>query len=239
MKKTTLTKLPALLLAIAVGQVTMASAATAQGGLLGTGLFAPPPPPPAAVTASPVTPAAPTMLQVEQKLDSLRYDVGAVDGRTDDQTVSAITAFQKVHGLERTGGLTDALTAQIIAAQGNPQPIVPNGEPSRVEISLARQVLFLYEGGNLYKILAVSTGTSATPTPTGTFRMYRSDGGWHTSRLGRLYNAQYFVGGYAIHGSLSIPNKPASHGCIRISMHSAEWFPSHVSKGTPVVIVEN
>jgi len=240
MKTTTLTrKLPALVLALAVGHVTMASAATAQGGLLGTGLLAPPRPPPAAVTAAAtVPPAPPTMLEVEQKLDSLRYDVGAIDGRTDDQTISAITAFQKVHGLERTGGLTDALTAQIMGTQGTPPPMVADGDASRVEVSLARQVLFLYEGGSLYKILAVSTGTSATPTPTGRFRMYRSDLGWHTSRLGRLYNAQYFVGGYAVHGSLSIPNRPASHGCIRISMHSAEWFPSHVSRGTQVVIVD-
>ena len=126
-----------------------------------------------------------------------------------------------------------------MATQGTPPAMAPNGEPNRVEVSLGRQVLFVYEGGSLYRILAVSTGTSATPTPAGTFRMYRSDAGWHTSRLGRLYNAQYFVGGYAIHGSLSIPNQPASHGCIRISMHSAEWFPSHVSKGTQVVVVEN
>jgi lipoprotein-anchoring transpeptidase ErfK/SrfK len=116
---------------------------------------------------------------------------------------------------------------------------VPSGEPNRVEISLARQVLFLHENGALTKILNVSTGTSETPTPTGTFRMYRSEPGWRTSSLGRLYNPQYFVGGYAVHGSLSVPAEPASHGCVRIPMHSAEWFPSHVTKGTQVVIQGN
>jgi lipoprotein-anchoring transpeptidase ErfK/SrfK len=237
MKMTTLTRrLPALLLVLAAGQVSVASAASAQGGLLGTGLFAPPAPAPTPVVAA-AAPAPVTLLAVEQKLAALHYEPGDVDGKADDQLVSAITAFQKVNGLERTGGLSDQVTNAIMATQTSPPALVPNGEPNRVEVSLAKQVLFLYEGGNLTKILAVSTGTSATPTPTGSFRFYRSDPGWHTSALGRLYNAQYFVGGYAVHGSLSIPTEPASHGCIRISMYSAETFPSHVTKGMQIVVL--
>jgi lipoprotein-anchoring transpeptidase ErfK/SrfK len=213
--KTTLTRtLPALLLALAASQLTMASGAGAQT-------------------------AQSSMVQVEQKLASLRYDVGAVDGVVDSDTRSAILAFQKVNGLQRTGVLTDAVTNQIMASTAPPPPMVSNGEPNRVEVSLARQVLFLYENGNLTRVLAVATGTSATPTPTGTFRLSRFDPGWHTSRLGRLYNATYFVGGYAIHGSLSVPAQPASHGCIRIAMSAAKWFPSHVGRGTQVVVIPN
>ena len=237
MRKTTLTrKLPALLLATAAGQLTFASAASAQGGLLGTGLFAPPRPPAAPAQAAP---AAVTPLQVEQKLASLKYDGGPVDGNIDEAAEHAIMAFQKVNGLARTGKLDDAVGAQIMASNSTPAPLVPNGEPTRVEVSLARQALFLYENGTLSKVLSVSSGTSETPTPTGTFRMYRSESGWHTSRLGRLYNAQYFIGGYAIHGSLSVPAEPASHGCVRIPMHSAEWFPASVPKGTQVVVLES
>jgi len=229
-------KLAALLLAMFGGQLAMASAASAAGGgLLGTGLFAPPPAPAAPAVAGVATPA-PSLLQVEQKLASLAYDVGPVDGVGDDQTNSAVMAFQKVNGLPRTGVLDDVLPGQIMAASGFPAPLKPDGEPNRIEVSLARQVLFLYEGGTLTKILPVATGTSKTPTPTGTFRIYRQDPGWHTSRLGRLHNAQYFIGGYAIHGSTSVPAEPASHGCIRIPMSASEWFPSHVSKGMQVAI---
>ena len=234
MKNTTLIrKLPALLLTMAAGQLTFASAASAQGGLLGTGLFAPPPAPPAAAAASP---AAVTPSQVEQKLEALRYDVGPIDGNIDEASGHAIMAFQKVNGLARTGALTDDVKTQIMAAQGTPAPLLANGEPNRVEVSLAKQVLFLYENGSLLKILSVSSGTPETPTPTGTFRMFRSEPGWHTSALGRLYNAQYFVGGYAIHGSTSVPAEPASHGCVRIPMNSAEWFPERVTKGTQVFV---
>ncbi len=230
--------LPAVLLLLIGSQLATATAAGAagQGGLLGTGLFAPPPAPAPPVQAP--ASAALTMLDVERKLDSLHYDVGPIDGITDTQTESAITAFQKVNGLARTGNLTDPVTTGLMATQSDPPPMAAGGEPNRIEISLTRQVLFLYEGGGLTKILAVSTGAPATPTPTGAFRIYRYDPGWHTSRLGRLYNAEYFVGGYAIHGSTSIPNQPASHGCIRISMYSAEWFPSHVTKGMQVFVGE-
>ncbi len=233
MKTTTLTrKLSALVLALVGGQVAFASGASAQGLL---GLFGRPPAPPAQAAA----PAPPTLLQVEHKLAALKYDVGALDGQTDDQSVSAIMAFQKTHGLERTGTLTPAVAARIMATTGDPAPMAPNGEPNRIEISLARQVLFLYENGSLTKILPVASGTSETPTPTGAFRIYRQESGWHTSRLGRLHNAQYFVGGYAIHGSTSVPAEPASHGCVRIPMSASEWFPSHVTIGMQVVIVES
>jgi lipoprotein-anchoring transpeptidase ErfK/SrfK len=236
MNKSTLTrKLPALVLTVAAGQLTFASAAGAQGGLLGTGLFAPPPAP-AAAQAAPAASGPVTPLQVEQKLEALRYDVGPLDGNIDDATGHAVMAFQKVNAMARTGNLTDDVKARIMATQGTPAPLLANGEPSRVEVDLARQVLFLYENGSLLKILSVSSGTSETPTPTGTFRMYRSESGWHTSALGRLYNAQYFVGGYAIHGSNSVPAEPASHGCVRLPMNSAEWFPERVTKGTQVFI---
>ena len=43
-------------------------------------------PPPAAAA-----PVAPTLLEVEHKLASLRYDVGPIDGKVDDQTASAVT----------------------------------------------------------------------------------------------------------------------------------------------------
>jgi len=44
----------------------------------------------------------------------------------------------------------------------------------------------------------------------------------------------YFNGGIAIHGSKSVPAAPASHGCIRIPMSTAEWFPGQVHTGMPV-----
>lgn len=189
----------------------------------------------------------PNVLALEQKLTALRYFVGKVDEAYDADTQHAVTAFQKVNGMERTGRATDDVVAAIRSAQGAPAPLVANGGLKRVEIDLDRQVLFLYEGNTLDVILPVSTGNNQrfcsegwcrrAVTPTGSFAIYDKRSGWERSPLGRLYNSQYFNGGIAIHGSTSIPAWPASHGCVRIQMSAAEWFPDRVSLGTPVYVV--
>ena len=47
--------------------------------------------------------------------------------------------------------------------------------------------------------------------------MQRQIDGMRVSRLGELWRPKYFTGGYALHGSPSVPGYPASHGCVRLS----------------------
>jgi peptidoglycan hydrolase-like protein with peptidoglycan-binding domain len=185
------------------------------------------------------------VLALEQRLGALHYDVGDVDGVFDANTAFAVVAFQKVTGMARTGRATDDVVAAVQTAT-NPPSLVPGGGGGRVEIDVGRQVLFLYQANALYKILPVSTGSGArycvdgscarALTPAGSYKVFLRVRGWQTSRLGRLYNPLYFNGGIAIHGSLSVPASPASHGCVRIPMGAAEWFPSKVANGTPVYV---
>ena len=53
-------------------------------------------------------------------------------------------------------------------------------------------------------------------TPSGSYRI-ESQGARAsaTATSASLYNPLYFQGGYAIHGSPSVPARPASHGCVR------------------------
>jgi len=208
-----------------------------------------PPPPvpsggqPALAAVSPASLASPQAL--EQRLADLRFDV-TVDGKMDDNTKQALIAFQKLNGLPRTGQPTPDVTNALATANA-PAPLKPDGGATRVEIDLGRQVLFLYTNGSLAKILPVSTGTGkrycdegkcgTAVTPTGPFRIERRITGWRKSDLGRLYNPMYFKGGIAIHGFPSVPTTPASHGCVRIPMSSANAFPSQVPDGTPVFVV--
>jgi lipoprotein-anchoring transpeptidase ErfK/SrfK len=202
---------------------------------------APPPPPGLGPGAR-----GPVVAALEAKLASLHYDVGSVDDAYDQDTAYGVMAFQKIGGMERTGRATDDVVAAIEAAKAPPPAMVPSGGGNRVEVDLARQVLFLYEGNALTKILTVSTGSGArfcsqgycrrAITDPGSFKVYRQARGWEHGPLGSLYNPQYFEGGIAIHGATSVPASPASHGCVRIPMHAAEWFPSHVSLGTPVYV---
>ena len=210
----------------------------------------------AAVTAPPASPPPPPGLgpgsrgaevaSLERRLEALRYDPGPVDGVFDHNTAYAVTALQKVHGMPRTGRATDDVVARLNGIDAPPPPLVPGGGSTRVEIDLDRQVLFLYEGNNLSKILPVSSGNNKrfcsegwcrrAITRVGSFAVYRQARGWEKSPLGRLYNPLYFDGGIAIHGSTSVPASPASHGCVRIPMAAAEWFPSRVTLGTPVYV---
>jgi peptidoglycan hydrolase-like protein with peptidoglycan-binding domain len=185
---------------------------------------------------------------LQRRLTELRFDPGPADGSFGIGTMYAVQAFQKLHGMEPTGVVTDDVSAALAAPQA-PAPLVPDGGPDRVEVDLPRQLLFLYEGGDLHLISHVSTGNGkrycapggcgTAITPAGSFRFMWRYPGWRTSRLGKLYNPVYFTGsGIAIHGATSVPTYPASHGCVRIPMHIAEYFPDLVQKGDAVYVLD-
>jgi peptidoglycan hydrolase-like protein with peptidoglycan-binding domain len=199
-----------------------------------------PPPPGLGIGAR-----GPDVLALEQRLVALHYDPGAVDGVFDSSTAFAVVAFQKVTGMARTSRATDDVRAALGTAT-DPAPLVPGGGADRIEVDVGRQVLFMFQDNALWRILPVSTGSGQrycvggscdrALTPAGSYRVFLRVRGWQTSRLGRLYNPLYFNGGIAIHGAPSVPAYPASHGCVRIPMFEAEWFPSKVPNGTPVYV---
>ncbi|MDQ3570248.1 MAG: peptidoglycan-binding protein [Actinomycetota bacterium] len=76
-------------------------------------------PPPERV--SPASLASP--LALEQRLAQLRFDV-TPDGVTDDNTRQGLIAFQKLHGLPRTGQPTPDVVASLAEAK-LPPPLVP------------------------------------------------------------------------------------------------------------------
>lgn len=90
------------------------------------------------------------------------------------------------------------------------------------------------------RVMRTSTGMSGHRTPNGTFRIYRTWPGWHTSSLypsdePNMYNSRYFNGGIAIHGSYSVPAYPASHGCVRVNIADADYL-MRAADGTRVYV---
>ena len=68
-------------------------------------------------------------------------------------------------------------------------------------------------------------------TVTGTFTIYRKEGEDCKSTrfpVGKggapMPYCMFFHGGYALHGSNSVPNYNASHGCVRMSPDDAQWL---------------
>ena len=187
------------------------------------------------------------VLALEQRLAALRFDVGQPNDLYEDNTGHAVMAFQKLHGLPRTGRAGQDVLDKLVAA-GPPPPLVPGGGASRVEIDLPRQVLFLYKADTLFVVLPVSTANGkrfcdegrcrTAVTPPGSFKVSWRHPGWRKSDLGRLFNPVYFNEGIAIHGYPQVPGQPASHGCVRIPMSAAGWFFDQVPNGTPVYVFD-
>lgn len=190
--------------------------------------------------------STPEKLEAEQRLWDLGYWAGPVDGKFDSDSRHALIAFQKVEGRARAGKLTkEELNA--LRATTRPQPRY--ADYPHVEIDLARQVLFLIdETGEVARILSVSTGNGEfymdqgkvhrARTPTGTFKVLRKINGWRLSSLGLMYYPNYIINGIAIHGSVSIPARPASHGCIRVPMYAAKELSSFLPIGIEVMIYD-
>ena len=183
--------------------------------------------------------------EAERRLAEMGYWTGAVDGVADTATQAALIAFQKWEGRTLTGKLTsDELEAIRLATA----PKARDGAYEHVEIDVDRQVLLIVNDVGGVKVLPVSTGTdkqffydgqiSVAYTPRGRFVVYEKGTGWENNVPGSMYYPNYISGGIAIHGSYSVPVKPASHGCIRIPMFAAREVSKLLKLGTIVLVYD-
>jgi peptidoglycan hydrolase-like protein with peptidoglycan-binding domain len=184
--------------------------------------------------------------EAETLLSQLGYWVTRVDGVADSSTKHAVTAFQKVEGLKRTGVLNDATLERLRTAT---RPVPKHIGSAHVEIDISRQVLFMVDdSGTITHVLPVSTGNGeryfsegkwqTAYTPRGNFKVTRQIKGNRKAALGTIYYPSYFNGGIAIHGSNSIPPVAASHGCARIPRFAEKQMSDLVKVGMPVYVYD-
>jgi hypothetical protein len=155
----------------------------------------------------------PSVVGLQKALDDLGYWLGSPDGTFGDLTSQAVMAFQKVEGLTPDGIAGPTTQGRLEVAT---RPAVAAGD-DRVEIDLSRQVLFVIRDGAVRWTINTSTGRDGLETPPGHFIIEREVDGLRHAPLGDLYRPKYFHRGYAVHGSSSVPARPASHGCARVS----------------------
>ncbi|HET9155621.1 MAG TPA: L,D-transpeptidase [Myxococcaceae bacterium] len=123
----------------------------------------------------------------------------------------AVLAFRKVNGMARTERAGKGVVRQVFSGRGGYHVHYPNaGE--HVEAPLAKQVIVFSKGSDVFALYPISSGKPSTPTIQGHFNFYLSQPGYNSEGM---YYSRYFHGGYAIHGYHSVPNYPASHGCLR------------------------
>lgn len=179
---------------------------------------------------------------LNQKLLALGFNAND-DDEFKRRTRHAVYAFKKHHGLERNGKILSEhwplLNEEIVL------PFKP--ELDRVEVNLKKQVLYLVEDGRVELVLPVSSGNGASfynedgkktyaVTPEGKFDFMWNVRGLRVSYLGELWNPFYFWNGYAIHGSPSVPNYPASHGCVRTTFWDMNVLKDRLELGQTIYV---
>ena len=73
-------------------------------------------------------------------------------------------------------------------------------------------------------------------TPGGVFTNQRMVEGKRVSPLGGMWDPVYFNYGIAVHGALTVPNEPASHGCVRLPMHISSYYQDLVDVGERILV---
>ena len=170
----------------------------------------------------------PSVLALERRLRELRYALRGVDSLYATDTLEAVLAFQKVHGLARTGRVDASLWRRLAHAR---VPVPRFGPGNRIEVDKSRQVLFEILNGEVARIVHVSTGATGN-TPIGTWQVYRKVPGFDWV----LWYPLYFLRGFAIHGYPSVPAYPASHGCVRVPMWIAPSLFARHGYGATIVV---
>lgn len=172
--------------------------------------------------------AGPSVYELDRQLHDLHFALGRVDGYYGMDDMDAVIAFQKLHGLPRTGTVDARVWRELEQAQ-TPRARYPG---THVEVSTGHQVLFLVRNGKVALVMPVSTGATGN-TPLGHWRVYSRAPGYNAKAM---YYSSFFVGGFAIHGYASVPPFPASHGCVRIPLWVAYRVYSLIDYGTAVYI---
>ena len=144
------------------------------------------------------------------------YGLATLEPAWTSDTFDVVLAFQKAFGLPRTGSADRATLLRLAKAS----PLAPRvrAKETHIEIDKTRQILLLVSGGKVTGVIPVSTGATGN-TPVGHWHVLwkaPATSTWLGSAI--LYRTLTFHGGFAIHGYPSVPNYPASHGCVRIPL---------------------
>lgn len=130
-------------------------------------------------------------------------------------------------------------SAKVPATPPSWAPKETSKEPIQLIVSLPEQKVTVYQGGKALTTSRVSSGKPGYSTPSGMFSILQKNR-YHRSNIysgaPMPYMQRLTWSGVALHASNSVPNRPASHGCVRLPHAFASQLFRFTEKGAHVVI---
>jgi L,D-transpeptidase catalytic domain len=148
------------------------------------------------------------------------------------KTARGVLAYRKVNDKTRSMRAGKGLVKSAFAGRGAYEVRHP-GAGQHVEAPLSKQVLVFAKGDKPVAIYPISSGKSSTPTVTGHYEFIRTEPGYNSHGM---YYSWYFYGGYAVHGYESVPDYPASHGCLRTFIADQPEIYERINYGEDIFI---
>ncbi|MEK7410275.1 MAG: L,D-transpeptidase family protein, partial [Actinomycetota bacterium] len=192
--------------------------------------------------------------------------IDGVYGQNTVQAVWAFEKLVMAVPRKRATGVVTPSTWAIMQSDFRVMPRRTADTKTHVEIYLPEQVLIVFTDGAPVLITHISSGSNEAwcqevvidpgqegnhtneqikkgicgeaITPPGIFYFYNRKQGMVESKLGSLYNPVYFNYGIAVHGAILVPLEPISHGCVRMPMSVARYFPALVAYGDRVYVFD-
>ena len=191
----------------------------------------------ASAARSDAGPKSTSTRKLQQRLADLQYlPRSAIDGVEGYRTQQAVIAFQAWEGLGRDG-VVGPLTTAALAKAKPPKPRA-GGPDRRIEVYREKGVALLIAHGKTKRAIHVSAGAAGTPTPAGSFEVFRKElRSWSVPFQVWLPFASYFNNGIAFHEYPEVPPYPASHGCVRVPSPEAQIVYRYAKLGTAVVVI--
>lgn len=147
----------------------------------------------------------------------------------------AVLAYRKLNRMSRNARASRSVVKRVFNNKGRYRVRKP-GLGNHVEAPLDRQVIVFARGKKPYAIFPIASGKASTPTILGTYSFYWKDPGYNA--IG-MYYSSYFIRGYAIHGYVSVPDYPASHGCLRTFIADQPRIYNMTQIGMPIYTFGN
>lgn len=172
-----------------------------------------------------------------------------------EDTITGAIAPEAVHVSETASSESSSSEGASPTVVYELEPVALSGSKA-IRIFLRQQRAYLLQGGVVIKTYRISSGAPKTPTPTGTFRIYKKQD-LRVSSLAVPYRMPHYMAftpneAFGLHGLPYLGRAaedsaywrearahigiPVSHGCIRFLPEEAAEIYEWADVGTPVFI---